>query len=144
MKYTCQVEINKPIDRVVELFQNTENFYKWMDGLQSFEHLSGDPGKPGSKSKMQFKMNNRDVEMIETIEANNLPEEFVGTYEANGVYNIQKNRFIAVDDSTTRYETENEFQFKGFMKLMALMPGAFKKQTMKFMESFKNFVESEA
>ncbi len=143
MKYTCEVEINKPIDKVIELFDNTDNMYKWMEGLQNFEHLEGEPGKPGAKSKMVFKMNNKDVEMIETITVRNLPKEFSGTYDAKGVHNIQKNTFVIINDSKTLYLTENEFQLKGFMKLMALMPGAFKKQSSKYMNAFKNFVESE-
>lgn len=144
MKYTCEIEINKPIGKVIELFDNPDNLGKWMDGLQSIEHLEGEPGQPGSKSKMIFKMNNKDVEMIETVTVRNLPEEFSGTYEAKGVYNIQKNKFVKLDENKTKYIAENEFQFKGFMKLMALMPGAFKKQSMKYLKSFKDFVEKEA
>ena len=144
MKYRCEIEINKPLERVLELFDNTENLFKWMEGLQSFEHLEGEPGKPGAKSKMVFKMNNKDVEMIETINVRNLPKEFSGSYDAKGVHNIQKNSFEKIDDNRTRYITHNEFHFKGFMKFMALMPGAFKKQTMKYMRAFKSFVESEA
>ena len=37
MKYTLSVLINLPIDRVVELFDNDENLYKRMEGLESTE-----------------------------------------------------------------------------------------------------------
>jgi carbon monoxide dehydrogenase subunit G len=144
MKYTSEIEINKPIDKVIELFDNPENLKKWMNGLQSFEPVSGTPGQPGSKSKLKFKMGNREIEMIETITTRNLPEEFSGTYEAKGVFNIVKNQFIRVTDNKTKYVTENEFQFKGFMKIIGLlMPGAFKKQSLKYLTDFKNFVESQ-
>ena len=83
------------------------------------------------------------MELIETITKRDLPDEFSGTYEANGVFNIQSNRFIAVDDKTTKYISETEFQFKGFMKILGLlMPGAFKKQSMKYLLDFKKFAES--
>ena len=37
---------------------------------------------------------------------------------------------------------ENEFQFKGFMKLIGFfMPGAFEKQSFKYMKDFKAFAE---
>lgn len=144
MKYTSEIEINKPIDKVIELFDNPENMKKWMNGLQSFEPLSGKPGYPGAKSKLKFKMGNREIEMIETITTRNLPEEFSGTYEANGVFNIVVNKFIRLSDIKTKYVTENEFQFKGFMKIIGLlMPGAFKKQSLKYLTDFKNFVESQ-
>lgn len=144
MKYSTEIEIDKPIDKVIDLFDNPDNMNKWMEGLQSFEPLSGTPGQQGAKSRLKFKMGSREIEMIETITSRNLPEEFSGTYEAKGVFNIVKNRFIKLTDTKTKYITENEFQFKGFMKLIAfLMPGAFKKQSMKYLTDFKKFVESQ-
>lgn len=143
MKYTQEIIINKPIKEVVALFDNPNNLYEWMEGLQKFEHLSGTPGEPGAKSKLLFKMGNREIEMIETITVRDLPTEFSGTYEANGVFNIQKNKFISIADNQTKHVTENEFQFKGvMMKLMGfLMPGAFKKQSYKYLKAFKTFAE---
>ncbi|MDA3613803.1 SRPBCC family protein [Polluticaenibacter yanchengensis] len=144
MKFTTTIDINSPIDKVIALFDNPDNMSQWMEGLQSFQHLSGTPGQPGAKSKLRFKMGKREVEMIETVTVRNLPHEFTGTYEANGVFNIVKNKFVKVSEDKTRYITENEFQFKGFMKLIALlMPGAFKKQSMKFLQHFKEFAEKE-
>lgn len=143
MKYTVEIEINKPIDTVIELFDNPDNMGKWMEGLQSFEHLSGTPGEPGAKSRLKFKMGKREIEMIETVTVRNLPDEFSGTYEAAGVFNIVKNKFEKISENKTKYFTENEFQFKGFMKIMAwIMPGAFKKQSMKYLKSFKQFAEN--
>ena len=87
-------------------------------------------------------MNGRKVEMVETITKRNLPDEFSGTYEAKGVFNIQENFFKEDEPGKTKWITNSEFQFSGFMKLMGLfMPGAFKKETMKHMQSFKEFAE---
>ncbi|MCD6017364.1 MAG: superfamily protein [Bacteroidetes bacterium] len=142
MKYSSEIEINQPIDKVIALFDNADNMKKWMEGLQSFEHLSGTPGQVGAKSKLVFKMGKRELEMIETITVKDLPREFSGSYEAKGVFNIVKNKFIALPDHRTRYVSEQEFQFKGFMKLFGLlMPGAFKKQSMKYLTDFKQFAE---
>ena len=142
MKYKLEVEINQPVNKVVELFDNSDNMKEWMDGLQSFEPISGTSGQEGAKSKLHFKMGKREIEMIETIIKKNLPDEFSGTYEARGVFNIVKNSFVPIENNRTKYVTEQEFQFKGFMKLMgALMPGAFKKQTLKYMNAFKEFAE---
>lgn len=141
MKYTNEVEINAPVDKVVALFDDPGNLAKWQPGLVSFEPLSGTPGQPGAKSRLRYKMGKRDIEMIETITVRNLPQEFSGTYEAKGVYNIVKNRFIA-EGSRTKYIAENEFRFSGLMKLIGfLMPGAFKKQSQKYLVLFKDFAE---
>jgi len=143
MKYTCQIEIDKPVETVVSLFDNADNMKKWMEGLQSFEPLSGTPGQPGAKSRLKFRMGSRQVEMIETITVRNLPHEFSGMYEMNGVVNNIKNFFKPLPGNRTNYITEQEFQFKGFMKLIGLlMPGMFKKQSMKYLIDFKNFVEN--
>jgi len=142
MKYTAEIEINQPIEKVVELFNNPNNMSEWMEGLQSFEHLSGKQGEKGAKSRLKFKMGKREIEMIETITVSNLPAELNGTYDAKGVHNIVKNKFIALPENRTKYITEQEFQFKGFMTIIAfLMPGAFKKQSMKYLKDFKAFVE---
>ncbi len=142
MKYSCEIEIDRPIDRVIELFDDPKNLPHWMEGLQSFEHISGTPGQPGAKSRLKFKMKNREMEMIETVKTRNLPHEFTGTYEANGAFNTVTNRFARLSDTRTKYINEQEFQFKGFMKVIAfLMPGVFKKQSMKYLQAFKDFAE---
>ena len=145
MKYTLEIIINKPRSKVIELFDNQDNIKKWQPGLQRFEHLSGDPGQEGAKSKLWYTMGGRDVEMIETITKRNLPDEFHGTYEAPNVFNIIKNRFVEIDSGTTKWIAENEFQMSGFMmKMMGLlMPGAFRKQSAYYLNLFKQFAESE-
>ncbi len=143
MKYTLEIEINQPIDKLVELFDNENNLFKWMNGLQSIERLEGNPGEKGSTTKMLFKEGKREIEMIETIIENKLPEEFTATYEAKGVYNLAKISFIELTDTKTKYLTEQEFKLKGFMKLIGLiMPRAFKKQTFKYLKMFKEFAEN--
>lgn len=144
MKYTCEIEINKPIQKVIELFDNSDNMYKWMEGLESFEHLNGTPGEVGARSILKFKKGRSEIHLIETITVKNLPEEFTGTYEAKGVFNVVKNKFIPLSENKTKYITEQDFKLTGFMKIIGfLMPGAFKQQSMKYLAAFKHFVENE-
>lgn len=144
MKYTVEIEINLPIARVIELFDNPDNLQKWQPGLLSFEHLSGTPGQPGAKSRLTFRMGRGKMIMTETVTVRNLPDEFSGTYEVKNVFNIVKNRFIALSENKTKYISESEFQFKGFMRIIAFfMPGAFKKQSQKYLQLFKEFAEKE-
>ncbi len=64
--------------------------------------------------------------MIETINVRNLPDEFTGTYEAKGVWNKVSSKFVPLSDTKTKYISEQEFKFQGFMKCIAfIMPGAF-------------------
>jgi len=145
MKYKNEVVINAPRETVVALFDDPAQMKEWQPGFVSMELIEGDQGQVGAKQKLHYKMGKRDIEMIETITARNLPENYTVTYKAKGVFNIVDNHFEDLGDKTTRYTTLNEFKMKGFMKFFAwLMPGAFKKQSQKYMEDFKAFVEREA
>ena len=98
----------------------------------------------GAKSQRQYKMGNRKIKMIETIILENLPDDFSGIYEAKGVWNEVKNFFYEIDENTTKWVSENEFQCSGFMKISAfLMPGSFKMETAKYLRQFKEFAENE-
>lgn len=143
MKHTCEIEIEKPIDEVIRLFDEPDNLPKWIPGLLSFEHISGDPGHPGAKSKLKFEKNGRELEMIETVTVRDLPREFSGTYEALGVFNTVTNSFVEIDGGT-RWIAENEFRFSSFFtRLMGFfMPGAFRKQTLANQKAFKKFAEN--
>lgn len=146
MKYTSEITIDLPLDRVIELFDDPENLKHWQPGLVSYHHQSGTPGETGAKTLLRYKMGKRQIDMVETILEKDLPHQFNGTYETKGVYNYQKNTFQSDGPGRTIWSSETEFRFDALsMKFFAwLMPGAFKKQTYKFMELFKNFAESES
>lgn len=142
MKYSNEILIDLPRAQVIELFDNSDNMKFWQKGFVSFSTFEGEAGKVGAKAHLKYKMGKRDIEMVETITHRNLPEEFHGTYETKGVYNIQKN-FFKEEDEKTRWISEAEFQFSGFMKLMAFLMGKkpFEKQSCEFLEDFKSFAE---
>lgn len=143
MKYDLEILIDMPREDVLRLFNNEENLYKWQPGLQSIKHLSGTHGKQGAKTELVFLMGKRKIIMVETIVSMRLPNSFSATYEAKGVWNKVDNSFIAKGEKTL-WKTHNEFKSKGMMRLWTLfMPGAFKKQSYKYMEFFKGFAEGE-
>lgn len=142
MKYTTEVIINLPRSRVIELFDSTENMYKWQPGLKSFEHLDGQPGQEGARSKLIYEGRKGDLVMTETISKRDFPEEFHAKYESRGVYNEMYNYFKEQDLNTTLWTTESIFNFKGLMALMApFMKSAFTNNTLLSMERFKTFAE---
>lgn len=145
MEFSQEIIINKPLTKVIELFDSFENLKEWMPDLESYQHLEGISGQPGAKTRLVYQMGKRRLEMIETILERNLPESFVGQYETKGVLNKIQNSFSAIDDDSSRWVTHNEFIFSGFMmKLMSLFMGkAIKKQSYTFMENFKQFVEKQ-
>jgi len=145
MNYELEIEIARPIDEVIALFDDPANLPKWQDDLLSFEPLGDTPGTPGATSRLRYKMGRREVEMIETILRHDLPREMASTYEAKGVWNAQSSSFEAIDATHTRWRARHEFRMAGMMRLLATVaPGMFKKQTYRFMEKFKRFAESAA
>lgn len=143
MRYKIDITIDLPRDRVIELFDSFENLKKWQEGLISYEHISGEAGKSGAKTRLSYDMGRRKMEMIETIIVRDLPDEFSGTYDASGVHNIVRNTFHDEGDKT-RWVLDSEFQFRSFMRILAFFmgEGRFQKQTRGSMESFKRFAES--
>ena len=145
MKYSCSIEIEVPLDKLVRLWENESNFKYWQDGFQSIEHISGTPNTVGAKSRIILE-DKRRVELIETIITNNLPEEKTAVYEHIHMTNTQTSRFNKINENRTEYISEVEYtKLNGFMiKLMArLFPGKFKQQSQKWMDQFKSFAEKQ-
>lgn len=143
IKYTIDIEIDKPCDTVFALFDDTANMKEYLYGIQSYEHISGDFRQKGSKYKLKVKMGDREIEMLETI-TKRASHEMAFTYEADGVFNSVDHKFVSVSENKTKHIAESEFQFQGFMKIIAfLMPGQFKKQTGIYLKDFKAFAEKQ-
>ncbi|MGI9553254.1 MAG: SRPBCC family protein [Aurantibacter sp.] len=143
MKYTTEIVVDVPRKVFIEKMDNPENMKHWQQGLVGYKLLSDPADEEGAKMELNYKMGKREITMVETIIKLNFPHEFHATYDAKNVHNIQKNYFKDVDGRSTRWISEAEFQFSGFMmKAMGfLMPGAFKKQSLKYMQDFKAFAE---
>ncbi|NMP16735.1 MULTISPECIES: SRPBCC family protein [unclassified Thalassotalea] len=143
MKYTVEIDIAVPIEKVIDLFDSSENMRHWQPDLLSFETISGKPGQVGSEARLVYQMGNREVVMTEVITRKDLPQIFAGVYETDNVWNLVENSFIDLGNGNTRWVCTNEFKCSGFVRLMALlMPGMFKKQSVKYQEQFKSFAET--
>ena len=143
IKYTEEIEINTNIDTVIALFDNPYNMQEYMDGIESYKVVEGNIREVGAKAEMIVLMGEKKIIMIEEIITNNLPEEKKVTYTADAVYNIVTNKFIKVSENKTKFINEQEFEFKGFMKIIGFfMPSAFKKQSRVYLQDFKEYVES--
>ncbi len=144
MKYTSEIIINLPREEVIRKLDNPENMKHWQRGLVNYKLLDGTPGKEGAKMELEYQMGKRNMVLVETITKNDFPAEFHANYDTKGVHNVQQNFFHETPEGGTRWVSESEFQFAGFgMKLMGfLMPGAFKKQSLKYLNDFKSFAEN--
>lgn len=142
MKFTCSIVINKPKAYVAKHFEDPEALKQSQKGFQSVEHLSGNEGEAGAKSKLIYDK----FELIETIIHNKLPDEFYARYEHKNMINTMHTNFTALTENETKLTTIIEYTvFKGFLiNLMAkLFPGMFKKQVNKWLVKFKKYTENQ-
>jgi len=143
MKYNVDITVDAPIEHVAEKLNDRENQHKWQPGLEKIEHLDGEPGKAGSKARLHFIFRKKPMVMEELIEKNELPDEYSVFYDTNGVKNRVIMRLKPESNEKTRVITENEFMFSGAWKFFSLfMKGAFKKQSLQYLNLFKSFAES--
>ena len=143
IKYTQEIEINSNIDSLILLFDNPYNMKEYMDGIENYKLISGELSKVGSKAEITAVMGENKIVMIEEIITNNLPNEKKVTYTSDIVYNIVTNRFEKISEQKTKFINEQEFEFKGYMKIVGFfMPSAFQKQSRVYLEKFKEFAEN--
>ena len=148
--YTEEIEIDAPIETVIALFNNPYNMVEYMDDIESYKVLSGSAGEIGAKAEIiavhiEEDIVKRRIVMIEEIVTNNLPEEKKITYTSDFIYNVVVNRIKSSSKDKSIFINEQEFQFKGTMKVIAFfMPkSSFKKQSRIYLNSFKEFVENQ-
>jgi len=143
MNYSLEIVVELPLNEFIKKFDNIDNLKHWQRGLISTEHISGNPGRHGAKTKLIYKFGKREMELIETITARNFPYEFHGNYDSKGIHSIQENYFEETPEGFTKWTSKSEFLPLGFtMWIMAIiMPGVFKKQSLRYMKDFKNFAE---
>ena len=100
--YTVEIEIELPRDKVIELFNSSENLFKWQTGLQSFEHVSGEPGQDGAKSKLVYINGKHHIELIETVTEN----ECARLQNAEIIWHISEYRWLCcIPKNENEYET---------------------------------------
>jgi uncharacterized protein YndB with AHSA1/START domain len=143
MRLVLDTIIDCSRDKVWRAFDNPHNMSKWMQGFESFEPQDGTPGQPGAVSKLTFNENGRRIEFTETITVRNEPEEFSGTYTGTNFCNSIRNQFESLPGGKTRWLSETDMQFSGFMRLMSLIAKPMiRKLVAADMERFKTLLEA--
>ena len=105
------VEINVPINTVVKLFMDKNNFKEWKKDFTSYENISGVAGEVGAVTKLIGK---REV-MYEKIISKNLPLEIIEVYEHKRNEKIMMvhkatNHFTSLSENKTLFEVETEIE----------------------------------
>jgi hypothetical protein len=146
MKFKGSIEIDKPQEVVSSFFINPDYLGEYQEGFLRKELVSGNAGEKGAISKMYYAMGKREMELTETVIANNLPNVFEGHYHHKHMDNTMKCTFTALEPNKTLYESEIEYTRINWVmpRLMAILfPGMYKKPAQRWLNNFKAFVEKQ-
>ncbi len=147
LKYEERIEIQKPIDVVVDLFSDINNMTKYMPETKEIILIECTDGQEGAKYQIIVEYEGQKMEMTATLLEKSLPEKIAYSYESNGVLNIMTQKHQEISDSTTLVINQQEFQFRGLVKIISFFEPegfsleAFKQRSRLYLQSFKNFVE---
>jgi 8-oxo-dGTP pyrophosphatase MutT (NUDIX family)/uncharacterized protein YndB with AHSA1/START domain len=138
MKLKFETVIDASPETVWAAFDNRDNMARWQQNLQSFNHVSGEPGQPGAVSELRYDEKGKEVILTETITERREPDFLAGTYDSPMGKTLIVNHFETVDENSTRWTSWCNFTFKGFMKVMSLfVSGMIRKRTEADMERFR-------
>ncbi|HZW62936.1 MAG TPA: SRPBCC family protein [Flavobacteriaceae bacterium] len=142
MKYTLSNTIDKPLKEVMEKFNDPEGVKHWMEGLNRTEPVSGTPGKVGAVTDFYFLHKNKEMKITETILEENLPEQIKFSYQSPMGSNEVEMRFEELSNNSVKQTNNTSFELQGAMRVMGFfIKGMFKKQSLKYMNAFKQYVE---
>jgi uncharacterized protein YndB with AHSA1/START domain len=143
MKNVIELDINLPRERVAALFADPRNTTKWMDDVERYEPISGEPGMPGSTYRLVPKTGK--MVFVATVISRQLPDEARLTLDASSVAVSVTGTFVAVSPDRTRLVSEEVFSFKGlFNKLFGFVAqSSIRNAHRRHMEAFKRFAEQQ-
>ena len=140
MIFRYELVILRPLPDVIRLFRNRQLQSKWQRGLVSNESLPTKDGKP--QYLLMYNLGRRKLKMTETILKDDLPTHYRVHVQVKGAQHIASNSFSVLQDNSTKWISEVEFDFSGLMNLLArFMKKNFEEQTLMYMKSFKSFAE---
>ena len=67
MHYKGEIEIDRPISTVAELFSDPSNRIHYQDGFLRKELIKGEAGQDGAVSRMFYQMGKKEMMLTETI-----------------------------------------------------------------------------
>jgi len=142
MKYTLSNEINSALSHVAQKIIAPEGAKEWTEGLQNIEQVAGQFGEVGSKRKLHYLFNNKEMIITESILEQNLPYQIKFTYDSKMGRNIVELKFDQVSDNKVRQTSHTTMELKGMMKWIGfIVIPMFKNQSRKYMTAFKSYAE---
>lgn len=145
MKISTTTIIHKPVQQVWEYFDDPDNLAKWLTGFVRMEHMSGEKGQIGAKSKHYYDNKGREVVMIEEITEREEYRYFAGTLSHHSMDALMEVNFTDLGNGTTQLESINDTKFKMFalQVLSPFLKKSFQKRQDGDMAKLKELIEAQ-
>ncbi len=138
-----RVTINKPREVVWAYFVDQKNLSNWLPNVKSIENISGEPMTAGSKFKITFEEDGREIVMTETMTEVKEKEVF-GFILENEV--MKANARISFIDKGNQTEVVENNTFEGgnifWKSLFVLMKSSIAGNSQKAYDKLKAHIEN--
>ena len=140
VKYTAEIEINKPINEVFKNFENVDFMKKWLPEVKSIEPIEEKVGVVGSTYTMTVINQGQEMKMVEKITAYIPNEKMTFQFDSDQMTKIDDYNFIA-NGNKTKMIQNCSVNSKSYITacLFPYFKGTFK--NLSYMKRFKEEVE---
>ena len=137
-----RVMVEKPKDHVWAKFQDESKMGEWLEGFKSIETFEGEPGTVGSKHRLKFENDGREIEMVETVTANEAGKRFAFNLENEVMYSDIE---VTLVDKGLSTEVIQKEKFHGqnvfWHSLFYWLKSSLAENSKKNMDNFKKYAE---
>ncbi len=142
VKYTAEVEIDKPIEKVFKDFQNVELMKKWLPEVKSIEPIEEKEGIIGSTYKMVVTNQGQEIVMMEKIIDYIPNKKMTFRFDSDQMVKIDDYNFIA-NGNGTKMVQHCSVNSKSYLMgcLLPYFKGSLKDLSLSYMNRFKTEVE---
>ncbi|MFD5829871.1 SRPBCC family protein [Lentzea sp. NPDC060358] len=138
MRFTKQVVLDQPIERVRALTSDPDHPRHWQPDLVGITRRTGTPGAPGATATLKY----RTFTFEETV-LSATADERVSRNEMTGMVHTITNRFSAIDDRHTLLVCDNEFELSGLLRLAGrVLEKTLREQVERNVAHFKAFIDA--
>ena len=140
--YTAQVSVNKPVNEVFKIFNNSENIKNWIPEIKSLDIVNENPGKTGSVYKIVLDNQGQEITMTEKVIAYVENEKLTLFFDAENM--LKRDDYVFTGNNGMTTITLNS-SCQGETYIMSCMfpyfKSTFQEQDQSYLNNFKAFVE---
>lgn len=138
MRFTKEIVLNQPIERVRVLTSDPAHLHEWQPDLVSITQHSETPGAAGSTATLAY----RRFQLEETV-LTATADERISRYETRGMVHTITNRYRAIDDQRTLLVCDNEIELTGLLKLgRRILERSLREQSERNLDNFRAFIDN--